>query len=647
MVVEHQDVYQNLLDHVAETLWNMTTMSSSSSATEAESSTTHEKTTQKKANRREKRQTPLINAGYAARVLTISNSLSSFITYHSHHTKNNDEEATPQHQNISSDVQIVVMGCGVDVISLWAAYCMVKSSVSTSSSSRRLRIIEIDTPEICALKKEVLLSTDDKNRKLSVKELYERQSTGGNHLYYEGTIYNGDSYDCGSSSSTSSSTDPAASQSDYLLIPADLTKNLDQIESIINNHGGEEVKIPTFVLSELVLSYIQPKDTDNILQWCSNYLCQVPGSVLLALEPLGSSIQKQNTKVVSVTEGYRYDYCEKYVNKMERGINNQSQTDNDKSSSFYPIGCSKEEVLQLLNKAGFGVRTSSVCNLGLASSVAAAASSNTNPKSSWKCPEIFDEHAAFILHLKSYAVVCSIVDTNSDTSNGSILFQRYMCPWEWPNAHNFARMSLPLVRKVDRKVEGSINLVITEIERQDEQSVRKIFEETYKYYWDEYPKIRKMVKGVLNKDMAEKRSGTIESNRRSSIAEFYRKSGGIFLVALGEKQDQSNDPSLCYEVLGFVGVRYCESKGQDADDALEIFRLVVDSKARGCGIGRKLLEAVDTFVMTTKRSKLIAHTLTILHDASRLYSSCGYTAVDESQLGDKLIMIRFEKQLAG
>lgn len=657
MVVEHHRVYQDMLDCVAETLWKqMYATTNESETSEITSSSTTARTIERKKSN-VKRQTPLINAGYAARVLAISYQLSSFIKYHSCVQETNDGETERPQFN----AQIVVIGCGLDVISFWAAHV-----TNCNSSPCKLRVVEIDTPDVCALKRDVLDSasaayrfeTDgDKDDVSSTKhrksqstfcgtflreELREKQSTTGKHLYYGGMMCCCDD-DCDKSPSSTSSFD-------YLLIPLDLTNSLDTIEMILKDNTGNDNRVPTFVLSELVLSYVPPEETDKILHWCAQHLCQLSGSILLALEPLGFGPSDKST-YLSVAEGYRRDYCEKFDNKMNRGTSKSNRNTNQKDqnsqdnfqkkdgSFFYPIGCSKHDILKVLSKAGFGVHTSSVCDLGSASSVAAASLSNPCRRG-WKCPEIFDEHAALILHLKSYVIVCGIVPTIIDSKNDLTIFRRYMCPWEWPHAHNFARASLPSVWKVESK---RLRTFITEIEIRDEQSVRLIFEETYITYWDEYPSIRKMVKGVLNKEMDGKGRST-DSRHLSSIADFYRAHGGIFLVALGGKENQS-DSSSFHEVLGFVGVRRCESKDLDAERTLEIFRLAVDAKHRGCGVGRKLLEAVEMFARATKKPKLIAHTLAVLKDASRLYSSCGYNLVDEFGLGDKLTMIRYEKQL--
>jgi GNAT superfamily N-acetyltransferase len=640
MVIERQDIYQDLLDGVAETLW--TTIGDTGGSSGSDSS---------KKNNVKRRQTPLVNAGYAARVLAISNSILSFVKYHGiqniavgerqdgcgDDVDNNTVKGPLEH----IDAQIVVLGCGVDVISIWAA-----QMANLCSPSCSIRVIEIDTPNVCRLKREVLLGRcvdpcanydSQQACKPMVTNLIERQSVNGD-VYYEGSIF----YQGNPSESK---------KSDYLLIPADLTKDLDNVELFLNNR---EYKIPTFVLSELVLSYIPPVSTDKILVWCSQKLCQKSGSVFFALEPLGFVPTGQSKICRSVTEGYQRDYCQKFVNKVERGkaksSNNENNANDDKdksteqntiSPSFHPLGGSKHDVLARLTKAGFGGHISSVSNLGVASSIASASLSNTN-RYRWTCPEIFDEHAAFVLHLKSYVMACGIVPSRNDTRNDSTLFRRYMCPWDWPKGHSFVRASLPLVWKHNDKVLRSI--IITEIEALDEQSVRNLFEETYKGYWDDYPSIRKMVKGVLNKEMAESRS-IAGLHSLSSVASFYRNSGGIFLVALGVKQS-SPDSTRCDEVVGFVGVRRCESKEGGTEYPMEVFRLAVASQYRGAGIGRKLLEAVENYARAVRSGKLMANTLTILHDACRLYSSCGYRVVVEFPLGDNLTMKKYEKDIS-
>ena len=86
-------------------------------------------------NWKNRRQSPLVNAGYASRVLSMTHSISSFCNYHEF-----------AHAIDKTTIQIVLLGCGVDVVGLWSS-----SLVETNA----IRIIEIDMPEICDIKRKV------------------------------------------------------------------------------------------------------------------------------------------------------------------------------------------------------------------------------------------------------------------------------------------------------------------------------------------------------------------------------------------------------------------------------------------------------------------------------------------------------------
>ena len=77
-----------------------------------------------------RRQTTLVNEGYAARVRAVSQSISAFVRFH-----------TFRHSEL---IQIVLLGCGADVIGLW----------SHTLDPERVVLLEVDTPEVCLSKSE-------------------------------------------------------------------------------------------------------------------------------------------------------------------------------------------------------------------------------------------------------------------------------------------------------------------------------------------------------------------------------------------------------------------------------------------------------------------------------------------------------------
>jgi len=320
---------------------------------------------------------------------------------------------------------------------------------------------------------------------------------------------------------------------------------------------------------------------------------------------------------------------------------------------FHPIGSSTEQVSIRIRKAGFS-EASSAANLGVVASVAAASSTSRTPLN---CPEIFDEHAAFFLHLLSYVIVCGLVDISQHRIHKSEGFKDFsllrslLCPWERPNALAFVRAGLPIIDL--RK-----GIAYTEIEIIDEGQVRDMFQSTYDIYKENYPAVRKMVKGVLKNEL---RETTTTKHNSSAISNYYRSSGGLFLVAvrytdsssLKYDQDDGDDDNIkkkhqnCRKVVGCVGIRSCEAKDADASRTLEIFRLAVDINHRGQGIARNLLQAVERYALEQRRNrslKFVANTLTILNAAACLYESCGYQVEKEKPLGNKLLMRTYVKE---
>jgi ribosomal protein S18 acetylase RimI-like enzyme len=671
IVVENRDIYEQLL---------LRAVNPSSSSSVVNGSEEGEE--KSKWNNKPRRQTPLVNAGYASRVLSISYSMRSFISYHKLVSSSSSSVQQKQRR-----IRIVFLGCGVDVIGLWAR-CL--------SSSLSVEIVEVDTPEVCSIKRKMLSDRgmvnnltehfhrgrDDTNsHDATTKTKESAPESESSTLYYTGKIVHPSSTTSvinGPSHSSDRNNNDNNTDDDYVLVPADLndTSTLEVILDNNKNNNEEDDDIPTLVISELVLCYLPPPSTDRLLKWCSDKLCRTPDSALISLEPLGfdNSTAMSTTRtngvdgIISVEDGYRREYCQKFDDKMKRGKSSKENDTNQLSSSssdslFHPIGTSIEKVSSRIRRAGFS-EGSSATSLGVVASVAAAAAvSTTKNNKTLICPEIFDEHAALVLHLQSYVFSCGLVD------NIPPLFRRLLCPWEQPNALAFVRAGLSIIDP--RK-----GIVYTEIEIIDESQVRNMFQTTYDRYTEEHPAIRKMVKGVLNRDLKETATtttiinndvdGSIDSDnssqKTSAISNFYRSSGGIFLVAVqytdsssmkhdgeddNEEMINNVDHKRHRQVIGCVGIRSCDAKDADASRALEIFRLAVDVSHRGQGIARNLLQAAERYAQEQRRNhflKFVANTLTILDAAAGLYESCGYHNEKEQPLGNKLVMRTYTKE---
>jgi GNAT superfamily N-acetyltransferase len=498
-----------------------------------------------------KRQTPLINAGYASRVLTVSHAIHSFISYH-------------ELRN-SGRIQIVLLGCGADVIGLWAH----------SLNPSRVAVLEVDTPEVCLSKSDILIR----------QQLIA--GTRGDSGKLVGRIQSSDSSD--------------SENSNYFLCPVDL-RDIPKLDAVATEYL--DLNAPTLVITELVLSYLNLDQTDLLLSWCSSTLRNSPNSCFLALETLGAG---GSSNVIGPIDGYKQQYSELFGNKMERGLSSSSDKEGKTShAAFYPIGSTCNDVMARFLERGFS--QAYACNLGKGAAFAAL-------PGNFGVPEIFDEHAALALYLKSYTVACAF---SADTEG---LMRRIMCPW------HFATTEIaPSLKE---------NIVLTVIEPNDGSSVRDLVREVYQEKFEEYPAVRKMVTHMMNSDLA--LSEEIEEH--STIASRYRDLGGIFFVAVqytGERKER--------QVLGCVGARPWERKAKSR--TLEVVRLAVNPDHRGKGVGRKLLAMVESFA--TSRGaypSLIANTISILDSAKRLYESCGYKLEKEADLGGNLTMLTYRKLL--
>jgi ribosomal protein S18 acetylase RimI-like enzyme/O-methyltransferase involved in polyketide biosynthesis len=510
-------------------------------------------------DQRMRRQTPLVNAGYAARVLVVSHLLDKFLSH-------------PNKQ-----VQIVLLGCGADVIGLWA-----------HSLTSKIKLLEVDTSEICLAKSDLLT-----RHKLVVGQ----PETDGTLV---GRVIMDDS--SSSSSSSSSSLD-----NNYILCPVDL-RDINKLNSVVQEYLDHTV--PTLVLTELVLSYVSPKQTDDLLAYVSSTLCRAQNSCFVALEPLGYSSLECT---VGTTQGYRQRYCKMFESKMERGM----ATKEEESLFFSPIGNSCAHVTQRLLQQGFS--SVNVNSLGKAAAAAAL--------KPFTIPEIFDEHAALALHLKSYIIAVSF------SSNTEQFLQRSMCPWDYPT-------EIPPMLTT-----GDTTIAITVIESMDEEAVQDLVRNIYKPNFEKYPAVRKMITRMMNLDLSISKQEQNSDNAKqqdSTIAKRYHDLGGIFFVALEFKDNER-------KVIGCVGVRPWGHQKKDALVNLEVVRLAVLAEYRGKGIGTKLLEMVELFAQRTRRDQsklLVANTISILASAKRLYESCGYTLKKETNLGGNLSMSTYERRLA-
>lgn len=125
----------------------------------------------------------------------------------------------------------------------------------------------------------------------------------------------------------------------------------------------------------------------------------------------------------------------------------------------------------------------------------------------------------------------------------------------------------------------------------------------------------------------------------SDIPNVYQEKGGIFLVAVNKDTDM---------VLGMVGGEYKHKEviAGSQRDVYEVRRLSVGPEARGKGLGRRLMEALQERVPAG--SRLFADCSNIQPTAQRLYVKNGFGLTSQFPLKDwpgAFNIWRYEKEV--
>jgi GNAT superfamily N-acetyltransferase len=341
------------------------------------------------------------------------------------------------------------------------------------------------------------------------------------------------------------------------------------------------------------MAYLGRAGVDDVAKYICEHLCVAPTSAFVAYEPLGP-IQHNHQHKHSVIGGYRAQYYQQFVDKLERGLATSSVDD-----VFHPLGTSHQSVESRLERAGFGF--AKACLAGHAAACWIRLTS----------PEPFDEHAALALHLHSYALAVSF------SFNVPLKLVRAMCPWSNATMQDRAPTAI--------QIKDGSSIIISPIEVRDQQVVQDIFVHTYEDLSSDLKAVRKMVKTAIKSDLQ-------ASDSDPCIARKYAMWGGIFLVARGEIEDRT--------VIGCIGVRLCQSCESFLPIGLtcfEVNRLLVDLSSRGKGIGTSLLQACHRFIETEVGPNtpyaVIATTPQLLTAANGLYLSFGYRLQKEEKLG--------------
>ena len=539
------------------------------------------------------RQSPLVNAGYAMRVASVSNTVRNFIQFHCL-------------ERGEKRVDIVLLGCGLDIIGIWAH----------SLAPEQVHIWEVDTPAVASCKREKLLQ---QGLVLSEKE---NDDENNQQLILRGQIK--------STKDILEKDSSSQGRNNYHLIAADLC-DLDSLNTGLSQPNllpvaaqtKESCGHPTLVLFELVLAYLGQDATNRLLEWCASHLLgRAPSrSVLVAFEALGG----ESTASDSIISTYQQEYGRQFQAKLQRGKVHVKKTSKDDEmnapGTFHPLGSSCKEIQQRLLGKLHGYAHVHACSSGASAWWAA----KQQPSLRLFVPpgELFDEHAALILHLSSYTLVVGFA--MADTKEYFELRCR-LCPWYFD----------PFTTKFTNKNNNELYFG-TVLEPKDEVSVRTIFSSTYDSLGEQYPAVKKMVKTALKKEFSTRSD---QPRMGESVIRLgYQSLGGDFLVAVQYSSGRR-------EVVGGIGVRRWNSSSANTGPGhsesfkptYEIHRFFVAEKHRGQGIGKTLLEMSESVVHSKVQAKtsyrIVATTLALLTGANQLYSQCGYGVLEETSIGD-------------
>lgn len=478
--------------------------------------------------------TILVQLGYAVRMRIVLSILDQFLLYHAD----------------SPALQFVNLGSGLDVLGLYA----LQKAAAATTNRKKLMVLEVDGPAICTVKHEQLFSKVPWLK----KEGGERYA----HRY--------------------------CPKFQLELIEADLNGPPETILKHI------DATIPTLVLSELVLAYLD--DATVLLKALVEHLdCR---SCIALYEPLGPQSCCGSGSIHNL---YKAHYTAQFHNKLQRGtIRKPKQNHNNQNDccgpAFHSFAPSPATSMQSLTTAGVA-------------KAYATCAGRVDSALRLKDTDLFDEHAALTLHLSSYVVCCGFLEC---TPNNWLL-RHSLCNWSFPiSPRSF--------------IGQNTTYWISIIEATDERSVRDLFSKTYQPWLEQFPAIRKMVKTTLRKDL-----GVVQSTEtHSAIGEYYRTAGGAFLVITDTSR------SL---VMGGVGIRKCNAKEKQSRNlsgsVYEIHRLFVSADVRGRGIGSQLLASAMELVRRARPPvQMIATTPTILQGANQFYCAMGFQTLDETDVGE-------------
>eukprot|EP00041_Stephanoeca_diplocostata_P026980 m.735628 g.735628 ORF g.735628 m.735628 type:complete len:331 (-) comp23091_c0_seq9:3856-4848(-) len=233
---------------------------------------THTNSTKKKYTRGTRR-APGINLGYYVRFLAVQRAIHKWLAVHGVRRRlyscsvmesNLYAQSTPIPtlaadipKNSEPYVQIVSLGAGFDTLfwRLTDEYHVENHTIcDKDSSSTTIRVVEIDFPEVACAKKKVILAHPVLRTPMDI-------------------FPNPENVPCTTLASIQSTPvmhDNSAiviNTKSYTLLGADLSKTASLTAAL--DAAGVDSTLPTLVLSECVLAYLDPAIGDDVLQWAA------------------------------------------------------------------------------------------------------------------------------------------------------------------------------------------------------------------------------------------------------------------------------------------------------------------------------------------------------------------------------------------
>ena len=497
---------------------------------------------------RRRRQTPLVNAGYAARMAVMTFTLEKWINACVESQNHEEEEG----------INVISLGCGLDALGLWSKDILngVNRRHGGKNTSTSSNVYEVDSFDNCMLKQHALL-------KSGILQGKNKDNDNVGHEPFCTVIE-------GSITDSTKNND----QTDYHLIAMDF-KDIRKDNLLLNKaleSTGFDATKPTIILSELVLAYVGYESSNAILQSISRDLLRNEYSMFTCLEPIlpTGDEQLRDMKLLSVKESYARDYANQFLGKLRRGTSNSRSADDD---AFHPLGSNRQKITSRFIFCGFSMANVDATSLRKAVKEVA----RTRILSA---KEPFDEHAALALNLECYAIACA----------HAAPFDGVRCKLPW--------MALSL-QEVSSKIE-----IAAIADSSQDQHVGELYGRVYTHFYQKYPAIHKMVKSALKSDLF-----ADSTDDSSSIQYRFEGNGGKFWIAhdvesskivgcIGIRQRISRDDD-----------RKDDRGKQSNVIEYEVQRLAVDEKHRGKGIGKRLLNAVCEYSL--QRSAVVASNLNV------------------------------------